>query len=127
MTIKSDQHGMEVQAARPALSQSVAIGAGSLQSAAFSTGPVGVYNVGTVVGVPVAGVPVLTPNNTSHVRLVATSDCYVVFGANPVAAAATGMLLVAMTPEYFWVVPGEKLAVIQLAAAGTLNITECAA
>jgi hypothetical protein len=37
------------------------------------------------------------------------------------------MLLVAMTPEYFWVSPGEKLAVIQSSAAGTLNITECVA
>jgi hypothetical protein len=122
VTIKSDQHGYEVQAARPALSQSVAIGAGSLQSAAFSTGPVGAYAAG-----PVSGVPISTPNNTSHVRLVATSDCFVVFGANPTAAAATGMLLVAMTPEYFWVSPGEKLAVIQSSAAGTLNITECVA
>ena len=122
MTIKSDQHGFEVQAARPALSQNVAIGVASVQSLAFSTGPVGSYAVG-----PVSGVPITTPNNTLHVRLVATSDCYVAFGANPTAVVGTSMLIPAMTPEYFWVLPGEKLAVLQASAAGTLNITECVA
>lgn len=121
MTIKSDQHGYEVQAARPALSQTVAIGAGSLQSAAFSTGPVGTY-VNT-------GVPVSTPNNTSHIRLVATADCWVSFGANPTAASGgvTSILLPAGVPEYFWVLPGEKVAVIQNVGAGSLNIAELAA
>ena len=123
MTIKSDQHGYEVQAARPALSQNVVIGAGSLQSLAFSTGPVGAYSTASTS----FGAPVLVPNNTSHVRLVATSDCYVAFGANPTAVAGAGMLITASTPEYFWVAPGEKVAVIQVAAGGILNITECMA
>ena len=123
MTIKSDQHGYEVQAARPALSQNVVIGAGSLQSLAFSTGPVGAYSVGSAD----YGAPIVVPNNTSHVRLVATSDCYIAFGANPTAVVGASMLITAGTPEYFWVAPGEKLAVIQSSAGGILNITECMA
>ena len=121
MTIKSDQHGYEVQAARPALSQTVAIGAGSIQSAVFSTGPVGSYST--------TGAPVTSPNNTMHVRLVATSDCWVSFGANPTAAVAStaAILLPAGVPEYFWVYPGERLAVIQNSAAGSLNIAELVA
>ncbi len=123
MTIKSDQHGYEVQAARPALSQNVVIGGGSVQSLAFSTGPVGTYSSASAS----YGAPGVTPNNTSHVRLVATSDCYIAFGTNPTAVVGASMLVTAATPEYFWVAPGEKLAVIQASAAGILNITECMA
>jgi len=125
MTIKSDQHGFEVQAARPALSQTIAIGAGSVQSAPFQTySPQGSYSAG-----PVAGVPITTPNNTLHVRLVATSDCWVAFGANPAAVIASTacILLPAAIPEYFWVYPGERVAVTQNSAAGSLNITEMVA
>jgi hypothetical protein len=125
MTIKSDQHGFEVQAARPALSQTIAIGAGSIQSAPFSVGPVGVYSTTN----PTYGQPITVPNNTMHVRLVATSDCWVSFGANPTAAASSvaAILLPAGVPEYFWVYPGERVAVIQNVAAGLLNVAEMAA
>lgn len=121
MTIKSDQHGYEVQASRPALSQTVAIGAGSVQSAPFSVGPVGGYSA--------TGQPVTSPNNTAHVRLVATSDCWVAFGANPTAAVGSvaAILLPAGVPEYFWVYPGERVAVIQNTAAGSLNVAEMVA
>ena len=45
MTIKSDQHGFEVQAGRPALSQTIAIGAGNIVSAPFQTySPQGSYS-----------------------------------------------------------------------------------
>lgn len=121
MTIKSDQHGFEVQAARPALSQTIAIGAGSIVSAPFSVAPPGTYSS--------AGIPNTTPNNTLHVRLVATSDCWVAFGASPTAvvASAAAILLPAGVPEYFWVYPGERVAVIQNAGAGSLNIAEMVA
>ena len=125
MTIKSDQHGFEVQAARPALSQTIAIGGGSVVSAPFSTyGFQGAYADG-----PVKGVPITQPNNTLHVRLVATSGCWVAFGATPVAAvgSAACILLPAGVPEYFWVYPGERIAVIQDTGAGSLNIAEMVA
>ena len=123
MTIKSDQHGAWVQAARPALSQTIAIGAGNIVSAPFSTGPVGAYTANPV------GTPITTPNNTLHVRLVATSDCWVAFGPTPVAAvnSPAAILLPAGVPEYFWVYPGERVAAIQAAAAGFLNIAEMVA
>lgn len=126
MTIKSDQHGFEVQAGRPALSQTLAIGAGNIVSAPFQTySPQGSYS-----GNPATyGNPILTPNNTLHVRLVATADCWIAFGATPVAAASgvAAILLPAGVPEYFWVYPGERVAVIQNVAAGLLNVAEMVA
>jgi hypothetical protein len=35
------------------------------------------------------------------------------------------MLLPGLTPEYFWVLPGEQVAVVQATAAGVLNVVEC--
>ena len=122
MTIKVDQQGLTVQASRPALSQTIAIGAGSIQSAAFSVGPTNTYS-------QPLNTPITTPNNTTHVRLVATADCWVSFGANPTAAVGgiSSILLPAGVPEYFWVLPGEKIAVIQNVGAGSLNIAELVA
>jgi hypothetical protein len=121
MTIKVDEHGLTVQASRPALSQTIAIGAGSIQSAAFSVGRPDSYNAD--------GTPITIPNNTTHIRAVATADCWISFGANPTAvvAAVTAILLPAGVPEYFWVVPGERIAVIQNVGAGSLNIAELVA
>jgi hypothetical protein len=59
------------------------------------------------------------------VRLVATSDCHIAFGTtNPVAAAdGTSIFLPAGIPEYFVLNPGDKIAVIQDAFAGSLFIS----
>ena len=119
MTLKVDQHGQLVQASRPALSQTIAISGSSAQSAVFSTGQVAPpYNAD--------GTPANIPNNTTHIRVVATSACWIAFGSNPVAVAATSpcIYLPAFTPEYFWVNKGERLAVIQDSGAGSLNIGE---
>lgn len=126
MTIKVDEHGLTVQASRPALSQTLAIGAGSIQSAPFSVGTPGialgsVYSSGTQYS--------SAPNNTTHIRVVGTSDSWISFGANPTAAVGgiASILLPAGVPEYFWVYPGERVAVIQNAAAGSLNVAEMVA
>ena len=123
MTVKRDQFGDVVQAARPALVQNITTSGSSQQSAAFQAGDPGyTYNQDGTVNQNV-------PSFTQHIRVVATSNCWIAFGANPTAAAGTGtasILLPAYTPEYFWVVKGEKLAVIQDASAGTLNIAELA-
>ena len=123
MTVKSDQHGFVVQAARPALSQTIAIGAGSVVSAPFQTAvaPSGSYDS--------SGRPIWSPQQTLHVRLCATSDCWVSFGPTPVAAVngISSILLPAGVPEYFWVNPGELIACIQSATGGFLNIAEMVA
>lgn len=96
-TIVTDENGKAIQAIRQSTVQNVSIGAGSLQSAVFTE---------------------------TLVRLLPTSACYVRFGENPTVTSANGTLLAAGVPEYFGVVPGQRLAVIQVAAGGTLNITE---
>ena len=42
-------------------------------------------------------------------------------------ASVACILLPAGVPEYFWVYPGERVAVVQNAAAGSLNIAEMVA
>jgi hypothetical protein len=104
MTIKRDSGGLEVQAGRPFTSQSVAIGAASAASTAFNS-------------------------QTVHVRLVATAACWISFGSPPPAAIvrdANSTFLPPNLPEYFWVVTGSQIAVIQDGAGGFLYITELA-
>jgi hypothetical protein len=64
-----------------------------------------------------------TALTTWQVRLIADSDCYIVIGANP-TATTSGTWLPATSPEYFAVHPGDKVAVIQKSASGTLNLSE---
>lgn len=78
--------------------QSVAIGAASTQSVAFGA-------------------------NSKYIRLVATQNCYVAFGANP-TALVTSILLIANVVEFFGVTPGQKLAVLEVGTAGTLSVVE---
>lgn len=87
---------------RPATSYDVAVGATS----AASANPV--------------------PQGIQVVRLVATTACYVTFGAAPTAAKPGGFRLAPNWPENFRITGGEKVAVIEDAAAGTLTITEMA-
>jgi hypothetical protein len=120
MTIKQDQHGLTVQAARPAFAWNVPVGAGSLQSAPFQSGnPMNTYN-------PDGTVSMTTANNTTHIRLVSNTACWVAFGTNPIAiaAGALSIYLPAYTPEYFYVNRGERIAVIQDVSNGNLNIAE---
>ena len=64
-------------------------------------------------------------DNTSIVRLHATTDCFVAFGTNPTAVADTGgVFMKADTSEYFMITPGDKIAVIRSSADGNLYITE---
>jgi hypothetical protein len=117
MTIKRDGSGDGVQAGKPYTNQSVAIGAGSVACTAFST------NAQNRVGISVA------PNQTTHIRVVATVNCWISFGNPPTAALArdpASMYLPAGLPEYFWVSPGSQIAVIQDSAGGSLYISELA-
>jgi len=60
----------------------------------------------------------------TKVRLVATAACYVAFGANPTAVKPGSTRLAPNFPEVFLVRPGEKVAVVQDSAGGTLTVTE---
>ena len=82
-------------------SQDVAFGSSSAASAAFGA-------------------------QTCKVRLVATADCRIRIGDGTPTAVATDTYLPALAAEYFTVTPGQKVAAIQVASAGTLNVTEVA-
>jgi hypothetical protein len=60
--------------------------------------------------------------NADAVRLVSTVDCFVVFGAAPVADN-TCMFLPAKVPELFQFTAGEKVSVIQSTGGGTLYVS----
>lgn len=91
------QEHVLVDGLTPGACSKVAVGAASAQSAA------------------IAG---------AMVRLTPTTDCHVAFGANPTAAAdGTCMFLPASQPIVLAFTSGNKIAVIQNAAAGTLFIT----
>jgi hypothetical protein len=124
MTVKRDRYGDVIQAARPSICQNVTVGAASTNSAAFVIGTVGLYGDGAVAGGSGA---MVTPATTQHVRVVSSTDCYIVFGpAATVIATSASCFLPANSPEYFWVNPGDVVAVIQSSAAGVLNVCECA-
>jgi hypothetical protein len=63
--------------------------------------------------------------DTTLVRLVATEACYVAIGDNPTATSSS-MYLPAATPEYFGIGGGQKVAALQVASGGVLNVTEAA-
>lgn len=83
------------------LSDYVTVGAASAQSAVFGA-------------------------STFEIRVVSTTNCHINIGANPTAAASdnNGLYLPAGVVEYFHVTPGQRLAVIQDSAAGTLCVSE---
>jgi len=81
---------------------------------------------GATFAVEIGAISVQSPAVNSEVaRLVATVDCHVAIGADPVASAAA-MLLPAGVPEYFTCRDTDKIAVIQEAGPGTLYITAAA-
>ena len=68
---------------------------------------------------------------TTVISLIATEDCYVLIGANPVVVAPTqsgvavnGFFLPAGIQEYIGVVPGQLLSVISIGTSGTLYVNE---
>lgn len=60
---------------------------------------------------------------TTVVRVVATTNCHIRFGANP-TATTSNVYLPAGVVEYFRVTPGDKVAAIKNATAGSLYVTE---
>lgn len=62
-------------------------------------------------------------NTVTRVRIVVTSAAYISFGTAPVATAAD-IYIPADWPEYFEITPGHKVSALQVAAGGTLHVTE---
>jgi hypothetical protein len=93
-----DNESRPLPAIFPGVSQRVAVGGSSTQSAAFG-------------------------DSTGMIRLAPTTDCYVAFGLNPTATNAS-LFLPAGSIEYFGVSPGEKIACLQVSSAGFLNVVE---
>jgi hypothetical protein len=83
--------------------QCVTVGAASAQSAALGAG-------------------------TTLVELVASTNSWVAYGANPTAQAHTAWskYLAAGVPYVYGVTPGNKFAVIEDSTGGYLSILECA-
>ena len=90
---------MQFQTLRPAgSSQVVSIGSSSTQSSAM-------------------------PNYISEIKLAASSDCYVEFGASPTATATSMFLAGDKIDRYFHFKQGDKIAVLQVSGAGSLYVT----
>lgn len=105
MTLSSlayDEYGSPIQAMKPGTTQTIAVGASSVASASA---------VGATINV---------------VRLIATTNCFVKFGAGSPAATTSDTPLFANQEVYFRVDEGQgiKVAVIQMSAGGTLYMTE---
>jgi hypothetical protein len=64
-------------------------------------------------------------SGTYKIRVKVTSDCRIRIEKSP-TALSTDTYMSAGDSEYFTVNPGEKIACIQVSAAGTLNLTEIA-
>ena len=63
-------------------------------------------------------------SQTEYVRIAATADVYILFGANPTAVSTAGsstIFIPADQPEIFKVSPGEKVAVI---GSAEVSVTE---
>lgn len=57
------------------------------------------------------------------VRIVCTTDAFIVFAGTPVATTG-GTFVPALTPEYFTVSPGQKVAAIRATVDGSMFVTE---
>jgi hypothetical protein len=71
-----------------------------------------------------AGVTAATGLNTTCVRVVSTTDCFIEISvAGTAALAASGTYLPALTPEYFSCQPSSKVSAIQVSTGGTIYVT----
>lgn len=60
---------------------------------------------------------------TYKLRVLVTSDAYVKVGNTP-TATTSDVYMPALSAEYFTCSPGQKVSAIQVAASGTLHVTE---
>lgn len=66
----------------------------------------------------------LVPSDSNTVRVVSSVDVYLSIGVTPNAAATSDSMFVpAYSPEYFNLFSGEQVAVLSVAATGTVYLT----
>ena len=58
------------------------------------------------------------------VRVVTTDAAYIAIGTAPVAASTSGTYMPANSPEYFTIVPGERVSFVQATASAVGFVTE---
>ena len=61
---------------------------------------------------------------TTLIRVQCTEDCFLKRGPSPVANTTTSLFLKGQTVEYFGVLEGDSLAVIESSTGGTLYLDE---
>jgi hypothetical protein len=64
--------------------------------------------------------------STRLIRIVCSTACHVLVGADPTATSSNGMYLGIGFPEFLSVSGGEKISAVQASAGGTLSIAEFA-
>lgn len=65
----------------------------------------------------------VAPVGAEAVRLYTSEDAWVRIGAGVTAVANTAIRLTGGSVEYFRVVPGQRVSVIQAATGGTVDVT----
>jgi len=87
---------------------------------------IGTGRIGTAQNVAytgTAGAVSAVGTETYKVRVVVTTDAFVTTdGSTP--SATSGAYVVALSPEYFTVTPGQVVKAVQVSSAGTLYVTE---
>lgn len=83
-----------------------------------------VINPGATVVVAYTDTAAVSAALAAHcVRVIATTACFLKFGATPVATTSD-MYLPADVPEYFFISSGSKISAIRSATSGNLYITK---
>lgn len=77
----------------------------------------------TVAYTGTAGTTTALPAETTAVRVIATTACFIEIGLAPTAVANTGMYLAAGIAEYFDAQPNVKVSAIQVASGGSIYVT----
>lgn len=92
--------------------------------------PIQALKPGTTQSVAISGVSAATANALSKsivvVRVVSTTNCFIMFGTGTPTATTSDMPIAAFTPEYFRVDAQDtiKVAGLQISSGGTLYVTE---
>lgn len=89
----------------------------------------GAYSPGTSQGLTTTGTTQQSSavgSDASIIRVAVNQDTYIAVGSNP-TATTNSLMMPAGSVEFFAVNPSDKVAVLQVTAAGRVSITELGA